>query len=176
LYLLRARVRSSAHLLHTRLRVQRHPAFPAPSAFEGVTLMHHPGISCRGNADACPSRVIARSAATQSISPLALRRDGLLRFARNDGGACGCRHCDDGAALRRRSRTPSSRTSERSERRSGTHNHRPWLSGTPAARAWHNNDLPWLWVPAFAGTTPNFRTRLCVSLNSVILCRSTPSV
>src|SRR5581483_12502459 len=32
----------------------------------------------------------------------------------------------------------------------------PWLSGTLAAPAWHNNDLPWLWVPAFAGTTPEF--------------------
>src|SRR5262245_6662228 len=35
LYLLRTRVRSLRILLHTRLRVQRHPAFPAPSDFEG---------------------------------------------------------------------------------------------------------------------------------------------
>src|SRR6185312_1251109 len=32
-----------------------------------------------------------------------------------------------------------------------------------AAPAWRNNDFLWLWVPAFAGTTPNFWTRLRIS-------------
>src|SRR6185312_6756460 len=36
LYLLRTRVLCFAYFLHTRLRVQRHPAFPAPSLFGGL--------------------------------------------------------------------------------------------------------------------------------------------
>src|SRR5579859_6998631 len=30
----------------------QHPVFPAPSCFRGTMPMHHPGRSCRGNADA----------------------------------------------------------------------------------------------------------------------------
>src|SRR6202012_3893744 len=52
-----------------------------------------------------------------------------------------------------------------SERRSGTHNHRPSSSGTQDAPAWHNNYVLWLWVPAFAGTTPNLLRRTRVSYN-----------
>src|SRR5262249_15422085 len=34
----------------------KHPAFPAPSSFEGRWLRHHPGVSCRGNATSCSHR------------------------------------------------------------------------------------------------------------------------
>src|SRR5689334_4390708 len=46
----------------------------------------------------------------------------------------------------------SSRTSEHSERRSGTHNHRIVSCEGWSSSAFHNDSL-WLWVPAFAGTT-----------------------
>src|SRR5262245_27605600 len=46
----------------------------------------------------------------------------------------------------------SSRTSEHSERRSGTHNHRTrFYEGWSSSML--NNNILWLWVPAFAGTT-----------------------
>jgi hypothetical protein len=46
-------VRFLRNALHTRLRVQRHPVFPAPSiSFEGERSLENSGRSCRGNADA----------------------------------------------------------------------------------------------------------------------------
>jgi hypothetical protein len=54
---------------------------------------------------------------------------------------------------------PSSRTSEHSERRSGTHNHWP----ITFAKCWGsylgNNIDRWLWVPAFARTTKRRATK-----------------
>src|SRR5262249_42644360 len=35
-----------------RLRVRKHPAFPAPSVFRGTKMMHSSGALCRENADA----------------------------------------------------------------------------------------------------------------------------
>ena len=77
---------SRTFYLRTRGRgCDKHPAFPVPSFFEGLRSMHRSGISCRGNAYPRPT-VIARSEATkQSMAPQ--RRNGLLRFARNDDEA-----------------------------------------------------------------------------------------
>src|SRR6266568_6524896 len=58
-----------------------HPAFPTPS--KGGRFMHD---SSALRCEAAKARlVVIASAAEQSI--LSLRRDGLLRFARNDGAA-----------------------------------------------------------------------------------------
>src|SRR6185437_9238424 len=53
-----------AHFPHTRLRVQRHPAFPAPSGFRGTTTMQDSDISCRENAESHPLRRPARPGMT----------------------------------------------------------------------------------------------------------------
>jgi hypothetical protein len=74
---------------HTRGcgRAER-PAFPAPSIFEGERIQQSSGASRRGDAAVCLS---LRGAIATKQSTLSLRRDGLLRFARNDGG--GYRGC-----------------------------------------------------------------------------------
>ena len=71
-----------AHFLHTRPRVQRRPAFPAPSGFS------------RADADARLGHIVPRECGCFSLrgaqrrsnphSPRG-RRSGLLRCARNDG-------------------------------------------------------------------------------------------
>ena len=47
--------------------------------------MQTSGASRRENAETCLSDVIARSEATKQSTPFFTRRNGLLRYARNDG-------------------------------------------------------------------------------------------
>jgi hypothetical protein len=56
-----------AHFPHTRLRVQRHPAFPAP--FRKGDVLQNPGRPCRGNVDArhCERSEAIHSAASGDI-------------------------------------------------------------------------------------------------------------
>jgi len=58
----------------------------------------------------------------------------------------------------------SSRTSERSERRSGTHT--PWSRAAADQRRWRELPGRWLCVPAFAGTTPFPRPGMPASTDS----------
>jgi hypothetical protein len=77
--------------------------------------------------------------------------DGTIIFLTSPacGGGCG----------KRATSSMSSRTSERSERRSGIHNHRParfeWCCGNCLT----NNIDRWLWVPTFAATTRCLHSR-----------------
>jgi hypothetical protein len=60
------RVRFLAHSLHTGLRAQSAPGFPAPSDEEGANESANPGRSRRGNENACLSTVIASEAKQSS--------------------------------------------------------------------------------------------------------------
>jgi hypothetical protein len=93
LYLLRTRVLCFAHCPHTRLRVQRHPAFPAPSpCCEGHSDAWLRRNSRREDASVCPDLVIARSEARKQ-SMLQQAENGLLppsldELRRTSRGAC----------------------------------------------------------------------------------------
>src|SRR4029453_14221106 len=63
---------------------------------EGQCWNLHAGISC-GKGSIALASVIARSEATKQ-SILSLRRNGLLRFARNDDGGCFVAQCARGWA------------------------------------------------------------------------------
>ena len=78
-----ARVRTFLCTLHTRPRVQRAPGLPCALCFQEVqNEMQTSGEICRGNAKPYPA-VIA--SASEAIHLAAQRKNGLLRFARNDG-------------------------------------------------------------------------------------------
>src|ERR1700675_4642952 len=64
-----------------------HPAFPAPSVFEGGRFFNSSGAWRREDAELC-SQMEQRHCEERSdeaIHSSFTRKDGLLRFARNDG-------------------------------------------------------------------------------------------
>jgi hypothetical protein len=64
------RVRFLRYFLHTSLRVQRHPAFPAPSDLRGPMLMHNPGKSRRGVAESRPRQPGRQGASGAILEPM----------------------------------------------------------------------------------------------------------
>ena len=77
-----ARVRILLHLLHTRPRVRRAPGLPCALVFEGKVFLQNFGRNALRECGGVSSRHCERS---EAIHLAEERKNGLLRFARNDG-------------------------------------------------------------------------------------------
>jgi hypothetical protein len=66
-----------------------HPAFPAPSDFQGQEFKAKLARKARRDREVVSSRH-CEERSDEAIHSFFVLRDGLLRFARNDGQSCGC--------------------------------------------------------------------------------------
>jgi hypothetical protein len=89
--------------LHTRLRVHWAPGIPRALCFQGEGFMHNSDASRRGIAELCLELRHCEERSDEAIHSFFVRRNGLLRFARNDG----LKHRNDHIVVPAKARTHS---------------------------------------------------------------------